>query len=373
MKPPFPAPEGESAIAGTALGEVIDELCERRSFLQLATPYLAFPAHALERRGEELRVRVTLTQDFVTRTLGPQPLRIRFPWGLGMAGGTVRILGYQQEDGKRVLRIKLPAALGDEDRRAAVRLEPPTPATATLSPDGESLLRAKLEDLSIQGAKVLALEPLSSAFVDNHPLQLSLNLDPGPRLNLQARLVHQDGQALGLAFPATLAAALRQQLEAFLRPELDKATHRWENRAALRAAAEARANAKAPPEGVLLVGRDRALEAQVRKALPESLPLRCSPPALAPLRDALEAPPRLILLHLQKGGLEERFLLRSLADALPAATPLVVLGAPGIAGGRELAAELKATTYVEWNPAQAAFFGRLLQGLVRKHWGAGED
>ena len=70
MKPPFAGPDGAASIAGAALLEVLDELCERRAYLQLATPYLSFPAHALERRGEELRLRITLTQDFVTRTLG---------------------------------------------------------------------------------------------------------------------------------------------------------------------------------------------------------------------------------------------------------------------------------------------------------------
>ncbi len=53
-------------------------------------------------------------------------------------------------------------------------------------------------------------------------------------------------------------------------------------------------------------------------------------------------------------------------------TALVVLGGPGIAGGRELAADLKAA-YAEWNPAQAVFFSRLLQGLIRKRWGAPEE
>jgi hypothetical protein len=370
MKPPFLSPDGATTITGAALKDAIDELCGRRSFLQLASPYLTFPAHALERQGGELHVRTTLTKDFVTRTLGTQPLRIRFPWGLGMAGGAVKVLGYQQEDGKRILRVKLPSELVDEDRRAAIRLEPPAQGTAMLSPDGESLVRAKVEELSVLGTRVFALEPLSSAFVDNHPLQLSLNLELGPRLNLRARLVHQDGQTLGLAFPATMEAPLRQEIEAFLLPELDKARHRWDNRAELRAAAQARVKLKAPPEGVLLLGRDTDLESQLRKVLPEALPLRSCPPALAPLRAALEAPPKLILLHLLKGGIEERFLLRSLVDALPAATPVVVLGAPGVVSGREVAADLKATTFVEWNPTQAPFFSRLLQGLVRKHWGA---
>ena len=47
----------------------------------------------------------------------------------------------------------------------------------------------------------------------------------------------------------------------------------------------------------------------------------------------------------------------------------MILGTPGPGGGRELVAELKAATYLDWNPAQTLFLGRLIQGLVRKHWG----
>ena len=371
MKLPFQGADGAPVLAGAPLLEIFDELCDRKAFLQLATPYLSFPAHLLERRGEELRLRVTLTQDFVARTLSPQPLRIHFPWGLGMAGGAVKVLGYQLEDGKRILRLRIPPELVDADRREFVRLAPPGNGSATLSPDGETLVRAKVDDLSLSGARVLALEPLGVPFVDNHVLQVSLSLEHGPRLDTQAKLVHQDGQTLGLAF-RPLEPPVRLELQAFLMPEFEEARQRWANRAALRAAAEARARAKGPPEGVLLLGRDRTLEADLRRVLPAALPLRLCPPALAPLREALEKPPKLVLLHVAKGGLEERFLVKSLAEALPLATPLVVLGAPSAAGGRELAADLKAATYLEWNPAQAPFYSRLLQGLVRKHWG-GED
>jgi hypothetical protein len=360
-------------ITGAPLLEALDELCERRAYLQLATPYLSFPAHAMERRGEELRLRVTLTQDFVTRTLGPQALRIRFPWGLGMAGGPVKVIGYQMEDGKRILRLRVPQELTDDDRRLAVRLVPPGHCSATLSADGETLVRAKVEDISLLGVRVFAVEPLNAAYIDNHAVQLSLSLESGPSLNSQAKLVHQDGQTLGLAFLPALEPLIRQELEAYLAPELEEAKKRWEDRAALRALAEARSRPKRPPEGLLLVGRDRGLEENVLKILPESLPLRTCPPALAPLREALDPPPKLVVLHYPKADLQERFLLKSLAEALPAATPVVVLGAPGIVGGREFTANLRAATYAEWNPAQAVFFSRLLQGLVRKRWGAPEE
>jgi len=367
--PPSPDPGDNTPIKGEAVFEVLDELCDRRASFQLATPYLSFPAHALGRQGKELRLRVTFTEDFAKRTLAKQALRIRFPWGLGMMGGPVSLLGYEIEDGKRIVRVAAPGQIGDEDRRGLSRVEPPTPCSATLSPDGETLLLARVEDISLSGVKLLALEPVSAAFIPNRLLQVGLTMDPGPRLDVQARLVHLEGQTLRICFQPPLEADKQEELEAYLLPEFERAAYRWENRAKLRAAAESRRKPRAAPEGVLLVGQDPQLEAEVRKALPEELPLRQCSAALAPLREALDLAPKVVLLHVPAAGIHERRRFKTLAEAIPAATPLVILGTPGAGGGRELVGELKAAAYLDWNPAQTLFLGRLIQGLVRKHWG----
>jgi hypothetical protein len=368
-----PGASGTSPITGDGVFEALDELCDRRASVLLATPYLSFPAHALERQGRELKLRVTLTEDFVKRTLAKQALRIRFPWGLGMLGGPVSLLGYGMEEGRRVLSVGAPAKLVDEDRRQCLRVEPPSSGSATLSPDGETLLAARVEDISPSGVRLTALEAVSGAFVPGRVLQLGLNLDPGPRLDAPARLVQLDGTTLRLSFEPPLGPTPQEALEAYLLPELERAAYRWENRAKLRAAAEGRRQARKAPEGVLLVGKDAALEAEVRRVLPEEFPLRTCPPALAPLREALDQPPKVVLLHVPGTDIHERRRFKALAEALPAATALVVLGAPGSAGGREVVADLKAATYLDWNPAQALFLGRLVQGLARKHWGPADS
>ena len=67
--------------------------------------------------------------------------------------------------------------------------------------------------------------------------------------------------------------------------------------------------------------------------------------------------------------MEGRYRLRTLLETVAIGAPVMVLGSSeDPEGGRLLAAELKATTYVEWNPQQGVFFRRLLQGLIQHHW-----
>ena len=122
--------------------------------------------------------------------------------------------------------------------------------------------------------------------------------------------------------------------------------------------------------GALLVTRDPVLEGQVTELLADILPVRTCPAVMTPLKKSLEPPPLVILLHWAGGGVQQRHLLKNLAETFPAGGMVLVLGNSGEGeGGRQLSAEIKAAAYVDWNPAQATFFKRLLQGLLRKRWG----
>ncbi|WLT31092.1 PilZ domain-containing protein [Geothrix sp. PMB-07] len=366
---PSRSPKEGATLRGPILEEALQELCARKAFMLAATPYLSFHIRLLERRKEGLILKTSMTQDLAQQTLGHQDLKLRIPWGLGMVAGETRFLGFEQQPGARLLLLRTPNLLWEDDHRRSVRVD--GQGRAVLSPDQSTLVRANLEDLSLHGARLLALEPLSEAFAPNHSLQLSLSLDQGPSFTCRALLVSQEGQSLGLAFDPPLGGLDLVGLEAWLKPRLDDLKRRWEDRVALRAQAEAAARPKAPPEGVLLVSREADLERQLREAWPSHLRLKSTPPALAPLKTAMEAPPQLVLLHWPGGGLQTRFLLKSLAATFPSNTPVMVLGT-GLesAAGRELAQEIKASTYLEWNAAQALFFHRLVQGLLRRHWGS---
>ncbi|MBI4913149.1 MAG: PilZ domain-containing protein [Acidobacteria bacterium] len=368
MTEPLGSPAGES-ILGAALGAVLEELSERRAFVLLATPYLSLPAHLLAWRGDELHLRVALGGEGALKALSVQTFRLRVPWALGMVAGETRLLGFGQEQGRRILRIAAPPQLAPDERRSWLRVHPAQECRVTLNPDGQRLVPGRVEDLSLGGARVSLAENLADPLVGRSAFRLSLNLDRGPRMDLWVRAIHQDGPSLGVQFDPPPEGRARADLEAWLLPEADGARQRWENRAALLAEAASRMRPRARPEGALLVGRGGPLESALRAALGESVPLRRCAPALAPLLEALETPPRLAILHLSRGDLEERFLVKSLVEALPEGTARVLLGTPGAKGGQELATELKAS-YLDWSPGRAVFFRRLAEGLLRR---AGEE
>ena len=112
-----------ASLQGVFLDAALEELCDRKQTLYLATPYFAFESRFLERVGPDLEVRATMSRDAVRHALAKNPLRMRFPWGLTMFGGPTRILDYQERERSRFLRIAVPAVLAPDDQRRAFRLE----------------------------------------------------------------------------------------------------------------------------------------------------------------------------------------------------------------------------------------------------------
>lgn len=363
------APEGD-VLKGEVLVTAMTEMAARRAFLQVATPYITFPGRLVECRGGELRIRATLSRDFILKTLQDQGFRLRIPWGLGMAAAATQLLGLEEWEGKRVLRVQLPDRFVEDEPRQAFRVGAMGPSRAVLTPGGDRLWKASLDNLSALGASLFVTETLPPEGLPHGPLRLSLVLDQGPSLDLEARLIHQDGQLLGVAFDPRPSASAQAALEGWLLPKVEEARRRWENRATLRAMAEQAARPPSLPEGILVLSRDPTLLAQVSDCLGERLTLRPCGLALAPLKEALTNPPQVIAVPWLGGGIQARHTLRNLAEVFPPGTPVVVLGLETDSGGRDLALELKAATYVIWPTAQGAFFSRLLEGLIRKAWGS---
>ena len=152
-------------------------------------------------------------------------------------------------------------------------------------------------------------------------------------------------------------------------PRIAEAQRRWDDRAELRARAEQAARPKLPPAGVLLLSRNAALIAQVAAFLEDLQPVRSAPPVMTAFKEDLEAPPLLLLLDLVGADGEERHRIRSLLEAQPPGCPILVLGKDGRPDAwQPLAAELKARLYLKWDPSQAAFFRRVVQGVIERHW-----
>ena len=371
MKLPFweqPKPAG--AIQAAALDDVITELCERKQILLLATPYLHYESRFLEREGQELKVRASMSRDAVKHALGQHPIRLRFPWALSLYSGPTHVLGYEQEENRRALRLEVPSYLALDEQRNAFRVNRVGHSTGALGSEDGTILRATLENLSTLGAGLFCLEPMSAdKFQTGRPLDLSLSLDQGFVLMCHARICHSEGQNLGLVFHPRLSGRDLQRLQEWLAPKMEEARRRWENRAELRAKAEQSAKPKAPPAGVLFVSSTPELISHVASVLEGVQTLRSVTPAMAPFKDIMSEPPLLLLIDASGLGMEGRYRIKMILETLPVNAPIVVLGNVGAPeSGRLLATELKATTYLDWNPQQGVFFQRLVQGLIQSYW-----
>jgi hypothetical protein len=315
---------------------------------------------------------VTLGRETVKHVLTPNPLRLRFGWALGFHGAFTQILGYEQEEHRRILRVQMPERLERDEQRRAFRVEQVGRSSGAISSSEDRILRVSLVNLSTHGAGLFMLEPLpTQGFRAGQSLDLSLALDQGPSLNLHGRLCYCEGQSLGLAFHPAPTGACLEQLAAWLEPRELEAQARWENRAELRAMADQAARPKEPPAGILLLTSNAVLLEQVSMVLKEIQPVRAVSPAMGPFKEARCQPPLLLLLDAGGAKGEDRHRFRSLLETVPMEGPLVILGdGQDPDGGHQLASDLKAATYLDWNPEQDVFFRRLVRGLIHQYWKA---
>lgn len=372
MKLPFwENPKAQGAITGALRDEVLAELCVRRQSCLLATPYLSFDSRMMEIADGELRVRATMSREAAKHALEPQRLRVRFPWGLAFYAGTTRVLGYEQGEQRRTLRLAIPESLEPDEQRQAYRLERVGRSPGAIGSPAGDIIRITLENLSTLGAGVFCMEPIpAEGFLTGRIVSLSLTLEQGPSLRLEARICHGQGQYFGLKFEPRPSGETLKALEEWMAPRVEEARRHWDNRAELRARAEQAAKPKLPPSGILLLSRDETFGAQVEETLQGLHPVRISPPIMAPFKEALERPPLLLLVDTAGSDMEERYRLRSLLEAQAPGCPIIVLGRGGENPDllRALVVELKARIFIEWYPDNATFFRKLVMGLIRRHW-----
>ncbi len=143
--------EGSEGLAGAALDGVLAELCDLKRTALLASPYLAFETRFLGREGNELRMWATMSRSMVENTLTQQALRIRFPWALSMWAGFTRVLGYEQGEKQRFVRLAVPERIGIDELRGHYRTDQCGRSGGTLGSESLDVVRVSVENLSAGG------------------------------------------------------------------------------------------------------------------------------------------------------------------------------------------------------------------------------
>ncbi len=361
----FERPHPSGALAGAERDAVLAELAVRRSSLLLATPYLSVEGRILEREGEVLKLRVPLGEAAARHVLSQKPLRLRLPWAGSMVAGETILLGTEREEARLILRVSLPSWLSPDERRRAPRVERIGDLRGSLALADGRLLRVRIEDLAEGGAGVLVLEPIGASAGSRG--RLSVPLEDGPDLNLPVRVVQGDEPFLGVQFEPPPAGRDLERLRTWLAPRLEEARRRWENRAELRARAEAALRPKAPAAGALLLSGTKNLAADLAPVLSGIEPFRAVQPAMAAWKDALDQqPPRVVLAEVPPDW-EARRRLKRLLESAPPGCPLLFLGGADLGPeDRAWALSLKPEAVLAWSPGRNEFLRRWVMGLLRR-------
>lgn len=357
------------ALTGQGRDAVLAELIDRHANVLLATPYFNVEGRLLERSGEVLKLRVPLGEAAARHVLSQKPLRLRVPWACSMVAGETILLGMEREEQRLMLRLSVPAWLAPDERRGAPRAEG-VDVRGALALEDDRVVRVRVENLSESGAGLMLIEPLGT--VVGHRGYLSLALGAGPDLNVPLRVIREAEPFLGVRWEPCLEGRSLERLRAWLKPRLDEAKRRWENRAELRALAEAARKPKAPPSGVVVLGTE--LESELRPILEDLAPVRFVAPVRTDWEAALtQRPPCLVLVGIPDHP-EARHRLRRLLEHVPPPCPVLALGSMALgAEERAWAMTFRPEAVLAWAPNRAEFLRRWVQGLLRRCGGQGSE
>jgi hypothetical protein len=108
--------------------------------------------------------------------------------------------------------------------------------------------------------------------------------------------------------------------------------------------------------------------------VPFTHPLHRVAPRVQDVKEAMRSHPALVLLHVPGTGLEERRKSKVLAECIAGKAPFLLVGTD-VDGAAlfELGTEWRASSALVWGPQRAAFFQRLVQGMIRRHHEGGDS
>lgn len=355
--------------------EILQEACARKEMLILVTPYLRYESSFVGLEKDALHVQATMSREDAVYGLKAPGLKIRFPHGFGFYEAAVELVGLGQLGGRRTLKLSLPGAVQENDQRVAFRVERVGRVTVTFSTPRPDLYMATLSDISVTGARLHSSGDLPSERLSvGDKVALTIPLLDGLNINGHAVVRHLKGRSFGLEFQPPLPEQVMEPLGRWVFQQREEERERLARRLELGLEGGRPAGPQLPPKGILLFSAEAALEEELRGAVPDSHPFSRIVPTAQGVRESLLSQPALAILHLKALNLDERRRTKALAEILQGRCPVLLLGT-GLEGGAlyELAAEWRASSALVWSPARAAFFQRLVQGIIRRHQEGGES
>lgn len=353
--------------------DVLDQVCARNEILILATPYMRFESSFLRLEEGQFHAHASMGLEDAKYGLRSPDLKIRFPHADHFFEGATRLLGLGRALGRPSLQLAIPATLDDGDYRGAYRAERVGRVPVTFSTRRYELLMGTLVNLSTSGLRLFlnrAYEPDELLVED--VIHVTFTLSGSIRVNTTVKVRFIRDKVFGAEFRPALEGPLLESLArwVFQRREEDLAAQGRTLAAEEAARKEVRSAADTPAE-LVLISASAALGERLAGMLPGDLPLRRLAPAIQSVRELGSGGRALVLFHVDSPSWETRKRIKALAEALPPAMPLVLIGT-GLETGQlaEMGAELKAVWTYPLPALPGSIFPRLLQGIFRRHFPA---
>jgi hypothetical protein len=340
---------------------ILEAACLNRELLILATLREKYESHFIHLDDGALHVAPTMSGEAVAFELRSEVLSLRFPAGSRFLEGRTRLLGHGMAEGRRTLRLAVPALLQDDELRRGHRVTRTGRVEVSYHTKRYDLRSAQLADISTGGLRIVAPgRDLREELDPGDKIAFTVPLDASLHLEAKAAARWVAARSAGFEFspaldPATLAALARWIFQ-----------RREEERDAALSLARGQASGREGGELVLVSG-DPDLEAAMREALSGLGPLARVAATPQGLKEALARAPGAVLLHAPGAGLDERRRLKALAELLGARCPAVLVGT-GLESAQlfALGRELKLAPVFGFRPNVAPLFHRLVRGLLRR-------
>lgn len=350
---------------------ILEDACARHEFLILVTPYLRYESHFLGMEGGAVHVSATMSREDALYGLKNADLKFRFPNGTTFLEGNTRMLGLGLVESRKSLKLSLPKELTEGDQRGAYRVERVGRISVTISTRRFDLWTASLVDISATGARLLAPRDLTpDQLKAGDELTVSISLTDDIRINSGATVRHADARIFGINFTPDLGDPVQSALSRWVFQRREEDQDRVARRGTSGAPAGSMIKGASTEKGLLLVSSSMELENELKDVLKEVQPLSRVAPNVQGLKEGLASFPTLVFFHVTGLGLDDRRRLKTLIEAAAGRVPFMLLGAEGIEMSPllELGTEMKAAATYQWGPAKGAFFQRLVQGILRRHY-----
>ena len=358
------------------IADIFRRACERREMLILVTPYLRFESSFVKTEGREFQVAATMGREDATFGLRNENLKMRFPHGVSFLEAPTELKGFGMVDGRRTLRLAIPALLQEEDHRGSYRVDRVGRVPVTFSTPKYDLVMGTLADISTTGGRIYSTRDFQEGELEaGETMAVTIPLTEQIRINTKVVLRHVRGRTFGVEFKPQLDDVLLTPLSRWIFEKREEDLERISRRGVDTGAPQGPVKvATGRPSGLLLVSADAALEEAMRSLLGGFQSLTRVPPNMAALKDALNQKPALVLYHMPNLGLDDRRRLKPMVETFQGRVPFVLLGT-GVDGGAllELGGELKATVSIVFHTERATFFQRLVQGVLRRTYDGGES